>query len=250
MGTCSTVELVGTFDKGVALVGTFDKDVALVGTFDKDVALVGCTSHLTPWWALEGATCCVRAYQPIRAVSQAASYTDWIGNGNAGVGVAPTWDATDGWTFNGTTQYLTTTFIPQNDQTQSVLVRFSGLGAPQVSNRYFLGSYDGSKGLYLGHSIYDIWLASNGGGTGSVTAAGASGVLALAGSAAYFNGVPFGAAMTGWGAGTPLAAYIGCVNLVGSSARYIPVSIQAVAFYDCTLTAAQVLAISTAMAAL
>ena len=59
------------------------------------------------WWEVAGKTC-VAAYQPKGAASYAASLVNLAqpGTYNATEGVAPTWAAGTGWTFNGTTQHL------------------------------------------------------------------------------------------------------------------------------------------------
>lgn len=65
------------------------------------------------WWVVPGKTC-VAAYQPIGAASLAASYVNLANPGtyDAAPGVAPTWASATGWTFNGSTQYLTTGITP------------------------------------------------------------------------------------------------------------------------------------------
>jgi len=66
------------------------------------------------WWLSGGiaAANCIAAYQPKGAASYAASLMDLSVTGNdAYEGIAPTWDATNGWTFNGT-YFLKTGIIP------------------------------------------------------------------------------------------------------------------------------------------
>ena len=85
------------------------------------------------WYDAGGAPTPVGAWAAIGAASQAASYTDLSGNGNdLGVGVAPTWDAAAGWTFNGSTQWLNTSRVPAADLTETIIIRYSGWAATAV----------------------------------------------------------------------------------------------------------------------
>lgn len=198
------------------------------------------------WWDPTGAGLCIwAAYQPKGAASLAASYTDLSGNGNnAGVGVAPTWDAVNGWKFNGINQYLTTTFVPQDDQSQSVLVQFTNVsgaaghifGMIQAANcRMFINPSN------LGNTYY-----SNGSGNTGGVPDTTAGNLAVAGSSAYRNGAPHAGVIAAYGAVPVVACWIGRANGGLFQAAYI----QALALYDCTLTAPQVLAVATAMSLL
>lgn len=202
------------------------------------------------WWDPTGAGLCIwAAYQPIGAASLAASYVDQSGNGNnCGPGVAPAWDAVNGWRFNGTTQWLDTLFQPQNDQSQSMLVQFTTF--VQAGGQHCLTGCNQADRWKI-----DLWVwapnarYANG---GFVVAPGAivAGNMCVAGNQGYRNGAPDGAPIAGYGAALNLNTYIGAVNLWGGPAQFCQVYIQAYALYDCTLTAPQVLAVATAMAAL
>jgi hypothetical protein len=65
-----------------------------------------------PWWLAGGvaAANAIAVYQPKGAADLAASYVNLANPGtyDAAPGTAPTFDAATGWTFNGSTQYLTT----------------------------------------------------------------------------------------------------------------------------------------------
>jgi len=99
------------------------------------------------WWVVAGKTC-VAAYQPKGAADIAASYVNLASPGtyNAAPGTAPTWDATSGWIFNGSTQYLTTGVIPTVFNTWTVIVRFSNVsgGATTI---YYLCATDVYSGV-------------------------------------------------------------------------------------------------------
>ena len=70
--------------------------------------VVSKASDVAPWYLAGGisAANCLAAYQPKGAASLAASYSNLANPGtyNAAPGVAPTFDASTGWTFNGSTQ--------------------------------------------------------------------------------------------------------------------------------------------------
>ncbi len=96
------------------------------------------------WWLRGGipAANCIAAYQPINAASLAASYVNLAnpGTNDAAPGVAPGWNKTDGWTFNGLTQYLTTGIIPASGY--SMIIRFSQ--TEYILNADLAGEWKGS----------------------------------------------------------------------------------------------------------
>lgn len=213
------------------------------------------------WWLSGGiaAGSAVAVYQPKGAASLAASYSNLANPGtyDAAPGVAPTWASGTGWTFNGTTQYLTTGIVPAS--TYSMIVRFSGLvttggasghvacgsaGTGANATRFFIrpryASPFLSYSLRYGADLTDI--------VGDVS----SGIMALAASAQYKDGSYIGAPGAGTWSGTAYDIYIACLNVNGSllASSYLGGIIQALAVYNTTLSAAQVAAISAAMAAL
>jgi len=210
----------------------------------------GLAAAAVPWYRAGGASLPVAAYQPKGAASLAASYTNLANPGtyDAAPGVAPTLGAA-GWTFNGSTQYLITGVTPANDQTWSAIVQFSG--ATTTGDRVVLGGADA-----VGPRFYfALWVVSggkiwfdNGAEKQSTTNAVASGNLAVAGTVGYLNGA---IDTTGIGIAGPFAGsiFIGAYNIGGPIVHYTG-NIHAVAIYNTTLTAPQVVAVSAAMAAL
>lgn len=203
------------------------------------------------WWDPHGLELSIwAAYQPKDAASLAASYTDLSGNNHdAGVGVAPTWDAINGWKGNDLDQYLTTAFVPADDQSQSFLVQFTNCSDVQAA---IFGMNNGSnKALtaiprYTGNHYY-----GNGGGARALAGVYAAGNMGVAGNRAYYNGVAEGAVLGPWGGAAVLPCLILCRNGPGGVPEHFTAAyIQALAIYDTALTAAQVLTIATAMAAL
>lgn len=213
------------------------------------------------WWLSGGVSAanCVAAYTPKGAASLAASYDNNAAPGNgladgtydAAPGVAPTWAAATGWYSDGT-KYLNTGVLPNANY--SVIVRFSGM----QTNAYktMLGSFtDTNRWLDIGHyTIPASSILMRNGNTNWISGGGANlaaGTYAIAGqSDVYINGVGQSASLGTWsgGAGTRPIWIFG-LN-VGSLSRPISGYIQAVAIYNTTLSAAQVAAISAAMAAL
>lgn len=207
----------------------------------------GAVPGVNPWWDPAGEGLCIwSAYQPKGAADLAASYTDLSGNGNdAGVGVAPTWDVVNGWEFNGVNQYLTTTFVAHTDQSQSILVQFTnGVAADKY---IFGGTRAGAPycAIQLRAAAVRYWQ----GNQVTVAPNQTTGNTAIAGNQGYRNGVANGGPMAP-AAGVGVRVYIGCRRNGVVPVDYQQAYIQALAIYDCTLTAPQVLSVVTAMAAL
>jgi len=197
------------------------------------------------WWEAAGVTPWA-AYAAKGAANQAASYTDLTGNGNdAGVGVAPTWDSTNGWIFNGTTQYLTTTFVPQSDQSQSAFVQFT----TKTGVERMFGAED-AMGAFTIRNRATLVAYYNGFGAGSAAPTLTAGNLGIAGAQGYRDGVANGGALPAWGGACAQAVYIGCENLNGAALNFTAYYCQYFILYDVALTAPQAALIAAAMAAI
>lgn len=198
------------------------------------------------WWDNNGAISgCVAAYQPKGAASLASSYTNLTGNVtyNAAPGVAPTFNSSAGWTFNGSSQYLTTGIVVSRIYT--VIVRFSA-----SVGGYLFGAWKQS-----GTILYGIQPVSGGNrtywnGTSAINLSGgqSSGVIAIVGASGYINGV-LDATLPA-NADTGLALHIGSLNRDGTASNFIGATIQALAIYSITLSAGQVATLTTLMNAL
>ena len=197
------------------------------------------------WWEVAGETI-VAAYQPKGADDLADSYINLAnpGTNDAAPGVAPTWDAVNGWIFNGSTQYLTTGMNMPDGST--LLIRYSdwdiAAGADTLFAQYTSGSArwyvedDGSNARLLrGSSIVNY------------ASLDASGVLGMADNDLYLGGVKGGAntGTTNTGSGNLLIA----AHPSGPT-NFANAKIQAIAIYSTTLDAAQMAALTTAMNAL
>lgn len=201
-----------------------------------------------PWWDPGGDGLCVwAAYQPKGAANLAASYIDLSGNGNnCGLGNAPAWNALSGWLFNGINDYLATAFIPQNDQSQTMIAQFTNLtnveaicGTHTAPNRSFDIYPDLGGGAYYLN-----------GGWSFAAPAYTTGNGAVAGNQGYRNGAADGGAIGAWAGVSNFTVTIGASNAAGGPHSYGRVYMQAFALYDCTLTAPQVSAVATAMSLL
>lgn len=196
------------------------------------------------WFNLPGV---VGAYQPVAAPGPLlACYNQAHGGSNlhqAVGGVAPTWAAPTGWTFNDATeQYLKTGIVPA--ASYSMLIQFSSM----TSDGVLIGSRDWNTG-----QMYYIEVASWGGRffNGATTtlwdSAYTEGVKALAGRAAYTNGV-----MVGTSPDTDPAPafeiYIGAQDSNDTVQYAVSAIIQAVAIYSRTLSPAEVWQASRQMA--
>ena len=205
------------------------------------------------WYRAGGAPQPVAAYQPKGAASLAASYTNLANPGtfDAGLGVEPTWASGTGWTFNGTTQYLTTGVTP-TDFSHTILVRVSAVNP----SMYAIGAVNSAVTRIIGLApAFTSWL-----GTGRLYANGnyvlvsptvlLSGVMCIAGLQPYLNGVTHGAPIPTITFDNMNALFVGVRNDNGTPTHYFSGNIQAVAIYSSTLTASQVAAVSAAVAAL
>jgi hypothetical protein len=205
------------------------------------------SAAVPPWYRAGGAPAPVAAYQPKGAATGAASYTNLANPGtyDAAPGTAPTFDTATGWTFDGTSQYLTTGIV--HGAGWSALVRFSGrtntgtlfgnFAAP--ANRIGITPYDYSGVTYRNgpDPLYDKAPSLD------------SGVLAVAGPTAYRNGSAETGSLGSWSGSVIGSLYIGAVYDYGVGRRYAG-NIEAFVIYSATLDAAQVAAVTTAMAAL
>lgn len=209
------------------------------------------------WYRAGGSPAPVAAYQPKGAASLAASYVNLANPGtyNAAPGVAPTLGA-NGWTFDGTTQYLTTGVIPDvTTSSWSMIARI--VGASGATNNTIAGCVDATPTPDVVFTLIcrpdgPAVFAGNGQSAGGLSVTVTSGVIALAGSRVYIDGVDrFAAGTTIGGINTrPATIYIGASYTNGAVASFFTGTIAALTIYNTTLTAAQVAAVSAAMAAL
>jgi hypothetical protein len=212
------------------------------------VGSVRSSAAASNWWDVPGQTC-VAAYAAKGAADLAASYVNLAnpGTNNASPGVAPTFSAADGWTFNGSTQYLTTGIVP--GLAYSMIIRLSdGLGT--ATGQATAGLYDYSTRCFLimphggSAGTYEFW---NGGqlvvGGGQKNA----GVLAIAGKGAYLDGASVGTIPAG---GNPPVSgiFIGGTSFNnGTLINQFGHKIQAMAIYSGTLTSGEVASLTTKM---
>ena len=203
-----------------------------------------------PWWLYGGVSAANAwaVYQPIGAASLAASYVNLANPGtyDAVPGVAPTFDTATGWTFNGSSQYLKTGITPAGDNTWTMIVKFSG-GA-SIGTRGLAGTND-ARNFHIITSLSGLRQYAQ--PTRYLRKSGVviAGVMAISGITAYIDGASDGTLVTALSDSTANTIFVGALNN-GSANNFWQGSIQAIAIYNTTLSAAQVSAISSAMAAL
>ena len=203
-----------------------------------------------PWWLAGGIdpATVVAVYQPKGAASLAASYVNLAnpGTNDAAPGVAPTFNTATGWTFNGTTQYLTTGIVPLLNWT--LIVRFSG-----VANNGILAGSGLSTALFAispQRGAGGIVRYSYGAGTSEIAPGMTAGVLGIAGGNRYRHGAADGS-FSALSSSAINAIQIGCVlNDVLAAFGFVAASVQAVHIANTTLAAGQMAALTTAMNAL
>lgn len=203
----------------------------------------------TSWWQAVTGKTPVCAYAAKGAVSLAASYINLANPGtyNAAPGTAPTWDATNGWIGNGATnsRYLTTGIVPVNGC--SILVRFSG--ATDNNNLYgSLTAGNDGKDFYIANAVSGVQFANGGRySSGQITT---SGVLGVAGTKTYRNGVELAGAMTAANI-TTVPIVLLARNIAGTTINaFVSAKVQAWIYFTQTLSAAEMATMTTAMNAL
>ncbi len=201
---------------------------------------------VTPWYLAGGVAkaTCLAAYQAIGAASLAESYVNLANPGtyNLSGGVAPTWAAETGWTFDGSSQYKLTGITPAAGaaQTMSMIARFSGVTG---NTGYIMGYTNGAAGYFTmtprRSGLRRYW---NGTGVSDYAAVYDLGVIAIAGDSGFYNGENQVIIAPNSVNGAQIA-----IGALTGPTLYFGGNIQAAAIYDTVLTDAQVLAISNAM---
>jgi len=202
------------------------------------------------WWEQAGASGALAVYQPKGAASKNDSYTDLSGNGNDALKtIEPSWDATNGWTFNGSTQYISTgVSVDTSDSDVTLLIQFTGATTTSAS----------ITGIYGGATNRRLQLGPKSGtptntffGNGSlllVSGETPNGNLAIGGLRAYIDGVFQNSIASGLT--SSLTLYIGCSNNNGTPGNYSNGSVQAFALYDNFIGTPVIYEVARRMAAL
>ena len=229
------------------------KLIAYIGESESNPIIIE-TTTLTKWYLAGGIALanCKLALKQAEAIDLADSYINLAnpGTNNAVPVVAPLFNVALGWSFDGLTQYLTTGLAPVNNQTWSMIIKYSGFltGADTI-----LGLYEtADKAFYMQLNTTGtktVWV--NGGTSGNhpyIAQLNRKGVLCFAGSKKYLNGAYVlgnGDLPAGAGAIT-YDIWIGQVHY-SAPANFYDGFIQAIAVYDKVLGADEVLAISNRM---
>jgi hypothetical protein len=200
-----------------------------------------------PWYLAAGVTP-TAAYAPKGATSLPDSYINLANPGtyDAAPGTAPTFATATGWTFNGSTQWLTSGIVPVSNQSWTMIIRFANAvttGGILAGVQHELGTtFFGIQPIRSGNTVgYFSGLAL------SVGPALATGTLAVSGSRAYRNGSQESGAIPAGTGSFSTAIYIGRMSGNESYPYYIACSISSLWIANSTLDAAQVAAQSAAM---
>lgn len=200
-------------------------------------------------WYLSGGISSVNAkgaYRPLISASLADSYVNDVSPGinNAAPGTAPTWSNTLGWIFNGIDQYLTTGIIPENDQTWSMVVRFSGYitGDSTIAGLY---NASGSEFYIQLHSTNNAVICSSGKPRpikGIIT----EGIIIIAGKKFYVNADKASLDFLSPVGNITYDIWVGMVHY-SSPANLFAGNVQSLAIYDKILSDAERLAMTYRM---
>lgn len=195
-------------------------------------------------WYLAGGIAradCQAAYQPLGAASLLASYRNLAqpGSYDAVPVVQPAWSAYTGWEFFGI-EALDTGLTPDNDQSWTMVIRFSGAGVPAFAA--LAGVAGGSFGFQIQpHRPSSGQISAyNGAELVIAGAAEVEGSLAVVGNQIYQDGDALAGTIAAH-AGTFVSIYIGAVHLTpglgGGAGGQVVAEIQAMAIYNRVLTA-------------
>lgn len=200
----------------------------------------------TPWYRAGGAPLPVAAYQPKGAATYAIAKQNISlpGTHDLFEGIIPGWNSADGFIFTGS-QWLDTDITPANGYT--AMVQFAN--ATTASFYALFGTlFNGARFNVYPNSGFGVVY-----GYGSLTLSNpglASGNLGICGGRGYRNGFAEGAVMS-FTAVNPFKLVLGARRSTGGAVgEFAKANISAFVIYSVTLTAAQVAAVSAAMAAL
>ncbi len=206
-------------------------------------------STAVSWWQAGGASGCMGAYDAKNAASYTASKINLVNAAlplldSAGVLL---WAAGTGWSgFAGLGRYLNTQIVSADGM--AMLAQFSGgSGTTMMYVAGCLGSVATTRFYLMPRYTTDTHYYGQG-GNASVAGRLAAGNMGISGQQGYLNGAPDGGAIGAWtGTGTR-SIYIGAYNGVLVEGFWNG-AIQQV-WIGPTQTAAAMLALATAMAAL
>jgi hypothetical protein len=211
----------------------------------------GVAPWYTAWYLLGGvpAANCIAAYQPkgapnftasLRNIARPGSYDAYVYPAGKDIG----WDAVNGWVFAASGGRLNTDILPKGNQDQSMILRLSDVSHEVTAS---FGMYNAEYiqfriSPWYSYSGQNLIIYSNG-YTITVNQLVTSGILCVAGNRGYRNGTIETGAIAGYGGGSPTSKIlIGGTTWIGK--------VQAFAYYDTTLSQAQITAINNAMALL
>jgi hypothetical protein len=154
---------------------------------------------------------------------------------------------------------LDTGFVAQTDQTQSMLVQFSGL-APEAGDWHYVlagaESADGEQRSFIVGNWWNVmqdysktYMANGAHAYGVDGSWSASGNMGIAGNKQYINGIYNSITMAAWSGTSVVSVYIGSKHIIGGYDNPSWATIQEVVICDGILTAAQMLLAATVMAA-
>ena len=194
---------------------------------------------------------CVAAYSAKGAASLAGSYINLANPGtyNLTTTSAPTFDASTGWTFNGTANFLATGIVP-NSKNWTYIVAFTDASLI-TTDRCLIGVFGTNLcvAMYpaLGADNQHYAYTSDAGAVASIYCRTAYGVMAKTNLKLFLDGYSDRAIADSAPGANTTQVLIG--DLSAGAHQYYSGKIQRVAIYNTTLTDTQILAVSRAMVA-
>lgn len=157
----------------------------------------------------------------------------------------PTWDAVNGWSFNGSTQFLKSIKLKTN---YSMMIQFADWDYDPTS--YLFGSYEGSIN-YAISSDSSFRSCRWGGGAYNNNTPESTGVLIVSNLMTYIDGVedPNNPIQESVGEDATIEMYLGCVNypIGGGATLFAPCKIQRFGLVNRALTQGEITALVAAL---
>lgn len=211
--------------------------------------LSGGSVAAVPWYLSGGvaAANCIGAYNAVGVASLALSRVNLANPGTYDLvdlvdGNPPAWNGVAGWVFGGTGGIQKTGIVPADTQARSLLVAYTQTDF--TASRSACGARATGQ-IRLTSTTADVTVFSNGGSYNHTRIT--TGVLVIAGSNAYLDGVDIGDITTGTYTTDTRDIWLGCYNYSGAVVNPFVGSIRQLAYYDKTLSPTEVAAISAAV---
>lgn len=202
---------------------------------------------MTEWYLPTGASIhdVYAVYRPQYASTFTDSLLNVAGDTNhaidPGGAATPSWGAGIGWIFNGTTDYLETTFVPDVNQGQSVFIQFLSANVGVGTRMCLAGVLDAAGWFEIEPDDSAVGVRYGNGGTVTTGPEFAAGNLGVSGVYGYRDGIVDSTTIGSWASAPSEPLYIGCINAAGLFPwLFVEATIRSMVIYEKVLTQEQI----------